>query len=338
VLKADRKIVLVTRETRLEGLKAQYATRSQAKFYVERALVAERSRSAAAAGEDISIDALEALAEKEFHEYEEEQSLYDDALGRLRRDLDDLGPKVQIVQRAFLPNFVFGPNDVVVTVGQDGLVANTAKYALHLPIVAVNPDPKRIDGVLLPFTVGAAHAAVARVLDGKSKFRRVTLAEALLPAGQRMLAFNDLFIGTRSHTSARYRITFGGRSEPHSSSGVLVSTGAGSTGWLSSVFNMADGLGQIVGRSAPARGGMKLNWDDPRLAFVVREPFVSKHSGAGIVSGMVGPGAELILESAMPAGGVIFSDGIEADYLHFNSGAVARIRAASEKVRLATPG
>src|SRR5437868_5990700 len=128
--KIDQKIVLITRETRLAGLKARYATKGQAEFHVKRAVLMERQRSAAAAGAPVDVQVLGALAEKEFHEYEEEQQLYDEALERLRRDLDDLGPKVQIVQRAFLPNFVFGPNDVVVTVGQDGLVANTAKYAL----------------------------------------------------------------------------------------------------------------------------------------------------------------------------------------------------------------
>ena len=339
MLKADRKIVLVTRETRLEGLKARYATRSQAKFHVERALVAEQSRAAAAAGEDVALHELERAAEAEFHEYEEEQVLYDDALARLRRDFEDLGPKVQIVQRAFLPNFVFGPNDVVVTVGQDGLVANTAKYALRLPIVAVNPDPKRIDGVLLPFSVPNARAAVSRVLEERATFRRVTLAEAILPAGQRMLAFNDLFIGARTHVSARYRIKIANRSEPHSSSGVIVSTGAGSTGWLSSIFNMAAGLAQAGGKvqsTAPV-ASMRMTWEDPRLTFVVREPFVSKNSRAGIVAGMIEPRHELIIESLMPANGVIFSDGVEDDFLEFNSGAIARIRAASEQARLVVP-
>jgi len=244
-----------------------------------------------------------------------------------------------VVDRGFVPNFVFGPNDIVVTVGQDGLVANTAKYALQLPIVAVNPDPKRIDGILLPFAVDGARSAVRRVLESKASFRSVTLAEAVLPAGQRMLAFNDLFIGTRSHVSARYRIKLQRRSEPQSSSGVLVSTGAGSTGWLSSVFNMAAGLAQIAGekqRSAAVQP-VRLKWEDPRLAFVVREPFVSKHSGASIVAGMIEPRQELILESLMPSDGVIFSDGVEADFLQFNSGTVARIRAAREKARLVVP-
>jgi len=349
VFKADQKIVLVTRETRLEGLKAKWATKSQAEFALGMAVEKELAREADLLGEEVSPKRLRAAARERFQEYEEEHELYDDALQRLRRDLDDLGPKVQVLERGFIPNFVFGPNDVIVTVGQDGLVANTAKYALRRPIVAVNPDPKRIDGVLLPFNVDGARNAVRRVLEGKAKSRSVTLAEALLPAGQRMLAFNDLFIGARSHVSARYRIKLQNRSEPHSSSGVIVSTGAGSTGWLSSIFNMAAGLARAsAGTRAPSSSSpssqstagitpVRLRWEDPRLTFVVREPFVSKHSGAGIVAGMIEPQQELIIESLMPDNGVIFSDGMEDDFLQFNSGTIARIRAAQERAQLVIP-
>ena len=346
--KIDQKIVLVTRETRLQGLRAKFATKGQAEFYVRRSVLAELTREAEAAGTAVDVKSLDLAAGAEFEKYEDEEEVYTDAVERLRRELDDLGPKVQTVDRAFVPNFVFGPNDIVVTVGQDGLVANTAKYAVRLPIVGVNPDPKRIDGVLLPFGVDEARNAVRRVLDTRARVRHVTLAEAILPGGQRMLAFNDFFVGAASHVSARYRIKFAGRSEAHSSSGVIVSTGAGSTGWLSSIFNMMSGLiadSHVPARAArrtpslpplaaspPARGQM--TWEDPRLAFVVREPFVSKHSGAGIVTGMIGAGPELVLESQMPAGGVIFSDGVEHDAMEFNSGAIARIRAATERARL----
>jgi NAD kinase len=339
VFKADQKIVLVTRETRLAGLKARYATKSQAAFHVKRAVEAELARETAAAGGAVDVALLAEVSREAFRGYEEEDELYGEAVDRLQRDLSDLGPKVQAVDRSFIANFLFGPNDVVVTVGQDGLVANTAKYALERPIVAVNPDPQRIDGVLLPFKVDAARAAVRRVLEAKASFRSVTMGEALLPAGQRLLAFNDFFIGAESHVSARYRIKVGNRSEPQSSSGVLVSTGAGSTGWLSSVFNMAAGLAQIASTAGPrsAVPPVKLKWEDPRLAFVVREPFVSKHSAASIVAGMIEPKQELILESLMPDGGVIFSDGIEHDFLQFNSGTVVRIRAARERARLVIP-
>ena len=68
------------------------------------------------------------------------------------------------------------------------------------------------------------------------------MAQATLSDGQTLLAFNDLFIGRRSHASAFYTIEHAGQREVHSSSGVIVSTGAGSTGWLSSCYNMARGL------------------------------------------------------------------------------------------------
>ena len=51
-------------------------------------------------------------------------------------------------------------------VGQDGLVANVAKYSKHIPIVAVvNPDKERYDGVLLPFDVNDFLYGVQAVLN-----------------------------------------------------------------------------------------------------------------------------------------------------------------------------
>ena len=89
--------------------------------------------------------------------------------------------------------------------------------------------------------------AIERVLAGKYNYEMVTMAETELNDGQKLLAFNDFFIGPSSHTSARYEITFDGHSENHSSSGIIVSTGAGSTGWLSSLFNMANSIHQTFG-------------------------------------------------------------------------------------------
>lgn len=166
------------------------------------------------------------------------------------------------------------------------------------------------------------------------KCRRVTLAEVRLSDTQRMLAFNDFFVGSATHVSARYRLQTGGASEPHSSSGVIVSTGAGSTGWLSSVYNMAQGLGRFLGADVPR--GPQMKWEDRRLAWVVREPFVSRTSQANLVAGMIGAEDELILESLMPESGVIFSDGVESDYLQFNSGTIARIGVAAQQARLVT--
>src|SRR6185369_13058371 len=175
-----KKLVIVTRKTRLQELVERLNTRSQAKFYIEHA------------GGD-------------FADYEREDDEYRSSLEVLRRSLDFEMPQ-QLVDRALVPTFRFQQDDLVVTLGQDGLVANTAKYVMGQPIVAVNPEPERFDGVLLPFLPGQARRAVQSVIEIRAKIREVTLAEIRLQDGQSLLAFNDLFIGARSHVSALYRI------------------------------------------------------------------------------------------------------------------------------------
>ena len=300
------KLVIVTRRTRLADLVVRFNTRGQARFYIEHA------------GGD-------------FSEYEREDEAYRRALDDVRRAAD-VGLKVQLLDRELVPTYLFSPQDLIVTLGQDGLVANVAKYVGGQPIVAVNPDPARFDGILLPFLAADMRPALLDVLHGRATTVEITLAEARLNDGQRLLGFNDLFLGAATHVSARYRLTVGGRSEPHSSSGLLVATGAGSTGWLSSMFNMAAGVAAIAGGSSGTP--LRLAWDDRRLVFVAREPFVSRHSRAEIVAGVLAAGETLTLESTMPSGGVIFSDGVEADRLAFNAGAIATVGIAPERARL----
>ena len=156
-------------------------------------------------------------------------------------------------------------------------------------------------------------------------------AEAALNDGQRLLAFNDLFIGASSHISARYKISFNNKTEEHSSSGLIVSTFAGSTGWLSSIFNMAYGVTSMFEKNLKPK---KPKLKDNELLFAVREPFKSIRTQIGISSGLIKSQHHLTIESLMPAGGVIFSDGIEADFLKFNSGAVATISIADELANL----
>jgi NAD kinase len=300
------KIVLITRKTRLDELVERFNTRAQAQFYIEHA------------GGDFSA-------------YVAEHDAYRCSLELVRRSIE-VGLKIQVMDRALVPTYVFSTHDLIVTLGQDGLVANAAKYVGGQPILAVNPDSERFDGILLPFQPGDLRLSIERTLDGKSRVRAITLAEARLKDGQRLLAFNDLFIGAATHVSARYRICHGDQRENQSSSGLIVSTGAGSTGWLSSIFNETSGILAFLG-SAPVKP-VRMEWEEDRLVFVVREPFLSRHSQATIVAGTIFPNAPLAIESQMPTGGLIFSDGVETDHLDFNSGAIVNIRVAPEKANL----
>jgi hypothetical protein len=333
-------ITIVTRQTRLEGLRQRWGTVGQAKFllaaaheHAELAEVAEASGSRASRSQPRRPTG-KASVEADFDMYQREEAVYKDALEKLEQELN-FGLPVKVLDRSFLPNYDFSRSAVVVVLGQDGLVANTAKYVRDIPIIGVNPDPDRIDGVLLPFKVAQAAHYVGRVLERRHSRRSVTLAELLLNDGQKLLAFNDFFIGAASHVSARYTLQVGGSAEPQSSSGVLVSTGAGSTGWMSSVFNMARGVGRLLGADADQRP--QLGWEDRRLLWAVREPFVSKSSRAGLVAGVLPDGESIQLESLMPEGGVIFSDGIESDFLPFTTGSIATVRASGQAAQLVVP-
>lgn len=297
--------IIVKNKTRLESLVERFNTKAQAKFYIER-------------------------LGGNFEEYEIEHDTFHTALLSLQTQLSKR-IKNKTVERVYLPSFIFSEKNLVVVIGQDGLVANTAKYSNRCPIVAVNPDKSRYDGILLPFDTSDFIQGVESVIANRPNMKLVRFAEARLNDGQRLLAFNDLFIGASSHVSARYKISFDNRTEEHSSSGLIISTSSGSTGWVSSVFNMAYGVTSMFEENLE----LKLpKLKDSELLFAVREPFQSIKTQTGITVGVIKNQNHLIIESLMPTNGIIFSDGIEADFLKFNSGSVATIGIAPETAQL----
>ncbi len=297
--------IIVKNKTRLESLIERFNTKAQAKFYIER-------------------------LGGHFEDYEHEHEIFQNSLSILQNQLSKT-IKNKVVERKYLPSFIFSEKNIIIVVGQDGLVANTAKYSKGCPIIAVNPDKERYDGVLLPFDTSNFTEAVESTLAEKNESKIVRFAEAKLNDGQRLLAFNDLFIGASSHVSARYKISYGKNLEEHSSSGIIISTQAGSTGWLSSIFNMAYGVtGMFENNLKLKRPKLK----DYELLFAVREPFQSVKTQTGITAGLIRKQQTLKVESLMPMNGIIFSDGIEKDFLKFNSGAIATIGVAPETANL----
>ncbi|AIQ67312.1 sugar kinase [Paenibacillus graminis] len=321
---SENKIILIKRKTRLEELVVRYNTIQQAQFYIER----------------LGAD---------FSDYISEDFHYRKAVESAVIELGAVG-RVQLLERQHVPNFIFGDQDTVVVLGPDGLVANTLKYLHEQPLIGVNPDPQRWDGVLLPFTVKDLRHLVPEVFRGQRQVREVTLAKAQLNDGQSLYGVNDLFVGRKTHVSARYQVELNGVAEQQSSSGIIISTGMGSTGWLKSVLAGAVGIARSAAQlqtAGAAAGGaraanvaeaagieQRLPWDHPNLYFTVREPFPSRTTSAGLVFGQISSRAPLKITSQMPEDGVIFSDGVESDFLEFNSGVEATITLGEKRGRL----
>lgn len=305
----ENKIVLVRRKTRLDDLVARFNTINQAKFYIEH----------------LGAD---------FSDYVNEDRQYKNTIIEACEILGSLG-RVQVIDREYLPNFIFGDDDLVVAVGQDGLVANTLKYLNTQMLVGVNPDPARWDGILLPFKVADLSLIIADAFKGRRQIKEITMAKATLNDGQFIYGVNDLFIGQKTHVSSRYHIEYAGKQEQQSSSGIIVSTGLGSTGWLKSILTGAANIVNCISdRKIKISEVNKFDWDADYLYFSVREPFTSKTTSADLVFGRVGNAAQLRIRSQMAENGVIFSDGIESDYLQFNSGIEVTVAVAEKKGHL----
>lgn len=293
-------IIVVRSKTRLELLIEQFNTKAQAQFYLDRT------------GGDFSA-------------IEKEHQLFYKALDDINKLLYVVD-KYKVIDKSFLPNYLFTDKDLIIGIGQDGLIANIAKYVNGNPIIGYNPNPEVYDGVLLPYE-NMEVKRFKHIINGDFDVKSVAMAKASFSDGQELLAFNDFFIGPKSHTSSRYIIHHNNRQEAQSSSGIIVSTGVGSTGWMSSIANMVNAIGE-------SHISMQINPEDEQLLFAVREPFVSVTSQANICYGVITNDNKLTIESNMLNTGIVFSDGIEKDFIHFNMGSSVELSVAKEKANL----
>jgi hypothetical protein len=98
----DRRVVLVTRHTRIDELIFRHNTLAQARFVVE----------------------SQGLA---FDDYLAEDQLFKMQLTKVKAELDRVG-RLHHIDRELLPGYLFREDDIVLALGQDGLVVNTLKY------------------------------------------------------------------------------------------------------------------------------------------------------------------------------------------------------------------
>jgi hypothetical protein len=274
------RVVIVTKPTRLEELIEQHLTEGAARFALE-------SRGQ-------SIDP-----------YRAEDATYKAAIVEVRRQIpNDLS--VAQATREDLPHFLFRPNDLIVVCGPDGLFVNVAKYVEKQLVLTVNPDPRTVAGVLMLFSPQSVGKTIGLIAAGKHKVERIPFVKATIDDEYVVWGVNDIFIGRKDQVSARYTLSLENRSEPQSSSGIIVSTGVGSTGWLRSIIKQCVALTGHIPSALASTPGPTSN----ELVFVVREPFPSPNTGTSLVTGRIVPGKPLTVVSEIPEGGFIFSDGV----------------------------
>jgi NAD kinase len=288
--------VLVERPTEYQELLARHGTREQARFYL-----AQR-------GQDIQ--------ELEQHHHQQREH-HAHVLGAVPAEW-----RRASIDRADLDRFLFEPDDVIVVLGQDGLVANVAKYLDGQPVIGLNPQPDRYPGILVPHAPHAIADLLADLGAARSTTQNRTMVAATLDDGQTLLALNEIFIGHQTHQSAHYQITHAGYTERQSSSGVVVATGTGATGWAASLHREHR---SELALPSPA---------EQRLIFFVREPWPSAATATTLTEGLLTATDALEIKSELGDGGVLFGDGIEADRLQLSWGQRIRLLIADRTLQL----
>ena len=292
------RVVLVYRRSEYDDLLARRGTRAQAAFYLS------------TRGRDLDEVAARHTAQQQ-------------ALAQVSAAIP-VDWRRGAVERTDLDRFLFAPDDLVVVVGQDGLVANVAKYLDGQPVIGLNVEPDRNPGVLVPHPLAAAPAllrlAASAALQGQIEAR--TMVEASADDGQRLLALNEIYLGHPSHQTARYTISPpGGRAERQASSGILVGTGTGATGWCRSTW-----LERQSTLPLPAS-------TDPVLTWFVREAWPSPATRTTLTEGLLA-GADGLQVSVESDRLVAFGDGIEDDSLPLDWGQTVTLRVADRSLRL----
>ena len=270
--------VVVHRRTELDDLLDQHGTRGQAEFFLR---TRGRTLDDVQLRHDLQVDALATVSAAIPVEW--------------RRGG---------VEREDLPRFVFESGDVLLVVGQDGLVANAARYLDGQPVIGIDPEPGRNPAVLVRHAATSAARLLADAASGRAAVERRTMAHAELDDGQALDTLNEVFVGHPTHQSARYRLAIEGMGagERQSSSGLIVSSGTGATGWAASISHDRGGP---VDLPRPA---------DPTLAWFVREAWPSPSTGTTLTAGLIAEDThlQLVVESNEL---VVFGDGQEADRL-----------------------
>jgi len=182
--------------------------------------------------------------------------------------------------------------DLVVVVGGDGTVLDVSHRVGATPILGINSDPGRSVGYFCAARAEEAQAVVRRFVAGDARvyaLHRIsmTVDGAVYP----WPCMNDLLVANSNPAMmSRYVLTAGERSEVHASSGIWISTPAGSTA----------GIRSAGGTVMPLQGAL--------IQYLVREPYVAGASRYPLLRGVRHIDEGLEIRSLMD-GGMVYVDG-----------------------------
>lgn len=215
--------------------------------------------------------------------------------------------KIPYVKRCRGKTLDLRPYDVVMTVGGDGTFLEAARGIRSQLIVGINSDPEYSVGKLC---VAAAHNfedILQSILE--DNFKTMTLPRLRLKLEKQKMfvdVTNDILVCHKNPAMmCRYYLKVEARAEVQRSSGVWISTAAGSSGAIQSA------------------GGKVLKIDEKKFQYMPRELY-DGNKGRYRLNGGVLNLKETISVISLMSGGVVFVDGAHVSF-PFEHGSTLKI-------------
>lgn len=206
--------------------------------------------------------------------------------------------------------------DFVVSIGGDGTALGASHYVRRGAMIGVNSAPGDSVGHFCSVQRRNFAERLDAVLNGE--WKPVELARLLITLDGKPLselALNDVLIAHDCPASTtRYLIRIGESEEEQRSSGLWISTAAGSTA----------GIGSAGGKKMPRRS--------KRIQYLIRELYREPNRNYRFTRGFLDPGETITIASKM-AQGELYIDGARTLY-PFPFGTRAQIKTAEESLRL----
>lgn len=204
-------------------------------------------------------------------------------------------PEARVIPQDKISRKNLAGADLIISLGGDNHFQHVSHFAGNSVVAGVNSDPTLSEGSLTTFTPDQLAKVASRILEGRFGVEEWTRLQVTLN-GKKLqdLALSEVFLGEAARCQmSRFRISGGGLSEVQKCSGLLVATGAGSSGWY-------DAAGRYL-----FAGGNRFPRTKKSFRFVTTEPFQGRLSKPSLLNGSV---SRLKVRSLNDTHGVVVLD------------------------------
>ncbi len=235
--------------------------------------------------------------------------------------LMQLLPDADITSISGIKRRIFG-YDLVIAFGGDNSFQYVSHYVGETPIMGINSDPSRSVGALCAWSVSNLADAINAINSAKYAIENWITLQAEIDGVPLMPATSEYFFGEdRRKDMSRHVMIYRGKRFEQKNSGIVIATGAGSTGWY-------DSAGRYIFQKSN-----KVPKTEQRAVFVITEPYHPKADD--VLAGELLPGEELVLYSLNDAKGYATADSWE-EY-DFSRGKKAVIKISDKPLRVVVP-